>query len=959
MDNLRAAIKNLFCYISPKDILDEKVRYKSIKQDIFIKLGNSYMKQYSDDEMRNMHSFLKNEFRWQNSKYLENIMHCRKDDDKNGFHAYAKDDDLNVFHVLAAFCHAVLTEENGVPVCQYAHLLRWRDMIVSLDEDLFTTAFLAMHDIVSGRERVDFFWQPVIGHNNVALNRLVAKGVAENHFHLKGSAPHFLLSWVSIMNRVDSVSFDKIFREYDSKKLQKNIAYESNVTHESLSNIWRQAALVRLFLYTKLTDKYLDFGKVYLTKKELLEWCKDECVSELENTLSSEKKVVLDGYLDKLREDAEEEMSNRYSERKVYELLQTPDMLVEYASIIQKNIDYLKYQDLDESFDYMLCKPYLVQNREKGVNEIISGERWFLYSLYLHIFREEEEWREYINLFYFYLVAKTHIHMELTQANMAVGFHNFLLYQNRKEDFIDGTQYEQPFLKMAVRDTIINQHICSLEARITPKDTVEQMQKTIKKSDKSICAEFVKEDGTPDIKAIKEFKEQYFYTIHFIKEADTEEEWVCRHRKKRKEVERQAKAIWELKARRLEEGKRIYGIDAASEEIVCRPEVFAQAFRYLKNFSMPKSAEDMLFNTVSGENLLRATYHAGEDFLDIVDGLRAIEEAVFYLNLNCGDRLGHALALGVDIDEWYEKKGYRILINKQDYLDNLVWLYARIRKMNIQNCEAAVHYIEKRFDEYFGEIYRSNISTAECEAVAQSAAKYFEERKITHGYGWNHFSFGINEYYDAWKLRGDNPELYREGFFKPNSIALDEWDYHGVNRVYPANYRIRYNPATAFLYYTYHYNEEVKKVGRETVEIKQSECMIEAIKMVRKAMQREVARLGIGIETNPSSNYLIGNFRRYDKHPIVQWYNAGLTYDKEELDECAQLQVSVNTDDQGVFSTSLENEYAYLAIALEKCKDEYGNCKYPRSFVLEWLDSIRKMGISQSFKFVEQKDFRD
>ena len=140
------------------------------------------------------------------------------------------------------------------------------------------------------------------------------------------------------------------------------------------------------------------------------------------------------------------------------------------------------------------------------------------------------------------------------------------------------------------------------------------------------------------------------------------------------------------------------------------------------------------------------------------------------------------------------------------------------------------------------------------------------------------------------------------------------------------------------------------------MEVRQNECIIEAIKKVRKAMQKEIARLGIGIETNPSSNYLIGNFRRYDKHPIVQWYNAGLTYDKEELDDCPQLQVSVNTDDQGVFSTSLENEYAYLAIALEKCKDESGNCKYPRSFVLEWLDSVRKMGISQSFKYVEEKE---
>ena len=111
MDNLRAAIKNLFCFIAPSDILNEKVIYNDIGEELFLKLGNSYMKQYSDDEVQNMHSFLENEFRWQNYKYVENIMRC--EEEKN----------LNVFQILTAFCHAVLAEENGTPVCQYAHLL--------------------------------------------------------------------------------------------------------------------------------------------------------------------------------------------------------------------------------------------------------------------------------------------------------------------------------------------------------------------------------------------------------------------------------------------------------------------------------------------------------------------------------------------------------------------------------------------------------------------------------------------------------------------------------------------------------------------------------------------------------------------------------------------------------------------------------------------------------------------
>lgn len=89
------------------------------------------------------------------------------------------------------------------------------------------------------------------------------------------------------------------------------------------------------------------------------------------------------------------------------------------------------------------------------------------------------------------------------------------------------------------------------------------------------------------------------------------------------------------------------------------------------------------------------TYHVGEDFLDIIDGLRAIDEAMCFLNMRCGDRLGHALALGVDPQEWYDSKSGYILIPQMDYLDNLVWLYAKIRKYRIEGLEDTIRYIEK------------------------------------------------------------------------------------------------------------------------------------------------------------------------------------------------------------------------------------------------------------------------
>ena len=90
-------------------------------------------------------------------------------------------------------------------------------------------------------------------------------------------------------------------------------------------------------------------------------------------------------------------------------------------------------------------------------------------------------------------------------------------------------------------------------------------------------------------------------------------------------------------------------------------------------------------------------------------------------------------------------------------------------------------------------------------------------------------------------------------------------------------------------------------------------------------------------------------FGKYCEHPIVRWYNLGLTYDKKALDDCPQLFVSINTDDQGVFNTCLENEYALLVLALQKDLNQDGSRKYSDTYIYDWVDRIRNNGIEQSF----------
>lgn len=197
MDNIRNVIKIFFKHTSYIEVLKNATKYNDIATDSFVKLANIYMPGYSNNEVRNMLLYFNTEFEWHNNKMRNEVVR----DTENT---------ANVFDALLLFIDNVLVEENGIPLCRYENLLRWRALTIDLGEDMLVTSFLAYQDLLHEKSRENFFWSPVIGHNNKSLNRLMEQGVAENHFHLKGSAPLFHLSWISLMNDV----WNLILRKY-------------------------------------------------------------------------------------------------------------------------------------------------------------------------------------------------------------------------------------------------------------------------------------------------------------------------------------------------------------------------------------------------------------------------------------------------------------------------------------------------------------------------------------------------------------------------------------------------------------------------------------------------------------------------------------------------------------------------------------------------------------------------
>lgn len=93
-----------------------------------------------------------------------------------------------------------------------------------------------------------------------------------------------------------------------------------------------------------------------------------------------------------------------------------------------------------------------------------------------------------------------------------------------------------------------------------------------------------------------------------------------------------------------------------------------------------------------------------------------------------------------------------------------------------------------------------------------------------------------------------------------------------------------------------------------------------------------------------TSNVLISNFKYYIKHPALVLNHYRLDGNTDE----PNLWLSLNTDDVGVFDTSLSYEYALLFRAITRCRHEDGN--WNDEAVYEYLDALRQNGLDMAFR---------
>jgi len=496
--------------------------------------------------------------------------------------------------------------------------------------------------------------------------------------------------------------------------------------------------------------------------------------------------------------------------------------------------------------DYAISEDLVTDNYATSPYCIYAGERQIEYAFFREFHKETSSVvkGEWVELFYLYELIKMHLRKEFVFANEMSGLDNYIGFAARSPIFY---KYLQPVCNMFSMQASIRQ---GKDDHIESRVTTNALGLTAGDYWKGLFTDepFLEEE---EMKARLTFLAQLSKGVRGKKEHDG-----GRCLRKRNEVHSEYIKVTHFIGNK-QNAYDIVGLDVGGLEFYYRPEVFGHVLR------------------ASKKDELKITYHVGEEFYDLADGLRAIWEIIEYAQIGGNDRLGHCLALGVMPREYYKRKHCTLTMPKQVLLDNAVWMC----------CFAKEHRI----------LMKPVLKTR----LEETAQKLYTEL----GYDRYVKELNMADYYESMSLRSDEAN---------EEDGLDTWSVTAELNSKRAN-KARANAQAQTLHKAYMLDETLIEEGEKPTTVRFDNDYVKLVIKIQQSMIMVVNKTEVCIESCPSSNLQIGNLGRYDYHPSVKYYLNPRSKNKK-------LNVAVCTDDKGTFSTSLANEFSLLALAATKEK---------------------------------------
>lgn len=703
---------------------------------------------------------------------------------------------------------------------------------------------------------------------DLQLDKVLNKGIAETHIH-KGAGINFYISWIHLMNTAELKSQD--FKNY----LFTDIIHFNN---ENIANYVRVISIVRIVMahYLKMI--------------------------EIDNLDSFIK--YLNNYFPELNSNNNDKNKWKIADDTIRKLI---FLVYDGEEVNDHIVAGLKIPKLWGRLDNKFCIIRGVKPNSQDKLEYIFQDEKYIKTSYENIFLFKA--LEYINnnndtffgkILFQYIRIKNVVFQLKTEVNSIKGLDYFSEYYDRSTKFTGYNSKE--YWKIIIENQLQDKHLKKLELRTSlPKENIKAGTIKILQSFLEAYKEIVKsikEDEIPRIGLI----------FHLIKEKDEtgyDKCWQNYSNLSKEELyyfklknmyKEQVKVLNEIRENVSGLDEYILGIDAASVENNTEPWVFTDAYNIARDSQYNKTIYKSSKNPIQN---LGFTFHVGEEFRHILSGLRRIDEVIEHFKYHAGDRIGHGIALGVNIDKWINNNRI-IVIPRGEMLDNLLWVWGFFNgreSFSVLNIPKLERNIVNLAEQIYGSIEGVKIHTL-----------------------WRVYRRKFK----------DNSQCYE----KIKKMIASESDEAKIFCKYvEKDFSQRWTEDT--LFFTMHCRCYIEKMT-EPILIEVSEDDKILFEEIQKSLIDKISVNGIYVETNPTSNLTIGEVENIFEHYI---FNLNKLNDEKYREK---VMVTINSDDPSVFNTNLSSELSYIFYALQ----EKG---YSREDSLVWIDKIREFGIQSSF----------
>lgn len=523
------------------------------------------------------------------------------------------------------------------------------------------------------------------------------------------------------------------------------------------------------------------------------------------------------------------------------------------------------------------------------------SETQFATRALAYLLEEGHDDTSFATLFWQYERIRCATYRYLVQEPGTPGLDWFMKHYNRVKPLRRG--HGKAKIDMALHLQSSGLRLGALEARIGPEQSWANLREEIRTTAKQ-AARFVP--------ALHQEPPEIALILHFLKERERSQ---GKHRTLHSDPRQYAHGVrfgvWgystlrtamaiETTLIRCPELLTIFrGIDIAAAELAVPTWPLVPIFTRLREASKRAAAVMHRRHPTWEVKPFRVTCHAGEDYGRLVEGLRHVHELIEFGILGPGDRIGHGVCLGDDVKRWMHNSR-RSPQPAEERLDDLLWELDRYAHADLGVDSGRYAHATDEASNLARRIYGNRIH--------------------------------LNELREARRMRHDPQWLARFGF--------------------PFRRDIQPNDDVQGLLVAYLRDANVFRRGQELVNVVATEAELTFLQAAQVWLRGEVARLEITVESNPSSNWLIGDFVKYEEHPSFRM--TALPGHATSPEHCSLL-LSINTDDPITFAACLADEYTHLYGALVRSGVSSANA-------LAWLTARRDQGYRSRFSLSASKD---